>query len=141
MRRRAHDETGSVTLWMLLSVAAFILIVGVAVDLGGRLATLQRVNDVAAEAARTGAQQVTAADAMQGRTPAVDPARARTAALAYINAAGFSGSATVTSGSVLAVSVTGTYRPKFLGAAGVGPITLTGTAEARLVRAQFGTER
>lgn len=139
--RRRRDEAGSVTLWMILSVATFTLILGVAVDLGGRLHTLQQVNDVAAEAARTGAQQVTSQDAMRGATPSVDGSRARAAAIAHVTGAGYTGSAHITAGNVLTVTVTGSYTPTFLGAAGIGTTTLTGTAEARLVRAQFGTER
>jgi len=139
--KRPHDERGSVTTWMLLTVASFMLIVGLAVDLGGRMHTLQRLNDVAAEAARTGAQQVTAADAMRGHTPSIGGAQAKSAALAYVGAAGYAGTAAITRTDVLQVSVTGTHTPVFLGAAGVAPMQLTVTAEARLVRAQNGLER
>lgn len=136
--RTRRDEQGSVTVWMLLSVVAFVAIVGISVDLGGRMYALQRVQDIAAEAARAGTQQVDQANAMRGRTPQVDPAKARTAALEYIAAAGYAGTATVTSGNVLRVSVQGTHTPMFLTAA---TATVSGEAEARLVRAQNGTER
>lgn len=138
MRTPRHDERGSVSTWMLLSVVGFVLIIGLAVDLGGRMYALQRVNDIAVEAARTGTQQVTEADAMRGRTPSVDPGKAKAAALAYIHAAGYTGTATV-SGETLRVTVSGNHQPIFLTA--VPTRTLTGEAEARLIRAQNGTAR
>ena len=136
----ARDERGSATIWMVLTVAAFTLIVGIAVDLGGRMFAVQRVHDVAAEAARTGAQQVDVGNAIRGHAPALDPGRATSAALTHIHAAGHTGTATVTNGQ-LQVTVTGSYTPVFLSAIGVGALPVTGTGEARLVRAQNGTER
>ncbi|WP_232550074.1 pilus assembly protein [Propioniciclava soli] len=123
---------------MLLSVVTFVIIIGISVDLGGRMYALQRINDVAAEAARTGSQQVDVASAMRGRSPRVDPGNARSAAQAYIATAGYTGTVSV-SGDVLHVTVTGTHTPVFLPA--FGPVSLTGEAQARLVRAQNGEER
>lgn len=137
---RQRDERGSISAWALVSVAAFMLIVGLSVDLGGRMYAIQHINDIAAEAARAGAQQVTAADAMRGRPVAVDPTRARTAALSYITTAGLTGTATLT-GDTLHVSATGHHTPTFLGAFGIGTVTITGTADARIARALNGTER
>ena len=134
------DERGSATIWMALTVVAFMLIVGLAVDLGGRLHAVQAVNDIAAEAARTGAQHPTTGQTMRGQTPTLEPAQATTAALAHIHATGHTGTATVQAGT-LHVSVTGTYAPVFLTSIGIGPLTVTGTGQARLVRAQNGTER
>lgn len=140
MTSPARDERGSVSTWLLLSVATFMLIIGISVDLGGRMYALQEVQAVAAEAARTGAQQATTSDAIRGRAPDIDPAKATAAAHAYITSAGFTGTATVT-GDQLHVRVTGTHTPTFLGAFGIGSTTLTGTADARLVRALNGAER
>ena len=133
-----RDERGSISIWMLTSVVAFVIIIGIAVDLGGRMYALQRVNDIAAEAARTGSQRVNVSDAMRGHSPNVDPAQAQAAAQSYIAAAGYSGAATV-SGNTLRVTVTGTHTPVFLAA--FGSAALTGEAEARLVRALNGVER
>ena len=134
------DQRGSATIWMALTVVAFMLIVGLAVDLGGRLHALQRVNDIAAEAARTGAQHPTTGQTMRGQTPTLDPAQATAAALAHIRASGHTGTATIRTGT-LHVTVTGRYQPIFLTSIGIGPLSVTGTGEARLVRAQNGTER
>ena len=134
------DQRGSATIWMALTVVAFMLIVGLAVDLGGRLHALQRVNDIAAEAARTGAQHPTTGQTMRGQTPTLDPAQATAAALAHIRASGHTGTAAIRTGTIH-VTVTGSYQPIFLTSIGIGPLSVTGTGEARLVRAQNGTER
>lgn len=137
---RARDERGSATIWMALSVVAFMLIVGLAVDLGGRMHAVQHASDIAAEAARSGAQQVTTGDAMRGQTPDLDPHRATQAALAHITASGHTGTARIQAGQIH-VTVTGAYTPVFLSSIGVGPLQVTGTGQARLVRAQNGAER
>ena len=134
------DERGSATIWMALTVVAFMLIVGLAVDLGGRLHAVQAVNDIAAEAARTGAQHPTTGQSMRGHNPTLDPAQATAAALAHIHASGHTGTAAIRTGTIH-VTVTGSYQPIFLTSIGIGPLSVTGTGEARLVRAQNGTER
>lgn len=141
MHRIRRDERGSVSVWMVMATFALVLIVGIAVDLGGQVHAKQRAHDIAAEAARAGANQLTAQDAMRGTQTSIDPAKARSAALAYVAASGYTGSATLTGDTLIQVTVTGTYRPVFLGAAGVGPTLVTATASARLVRVLNGTER
>lgn len=137
---RRGGERGSATIWMALSVFAFMMIVGLAVDLGGQLHAVQRANDVAAEAARTGAQQADPGPAMRGQRPTLNPAQATTAALAHLHAAGYTGTAT-TSADHLHVTVTGHYTPLFLGSIGIGDLNVTGHGQARLARAQNGAER
>ena len=44
-------------------------------------------------------------------------------------------------GTQLVITTTATYRPLFLTSIGIGPLTVTGTSTARLVRAQNGSER
>lgn len=142
-RHHTRDERGSVSLWAALIVAAFTLVVGISVDLVGQVAAKERANDVAAQAARIAGQQVDPDTTMAGTsTVRVNPARARTAALAYIADAGMTGTATVQAGGTeLRIDTTAVYRPVFLTALGIGPFTITGTSTARLVRALDGSER
>ena len=62
----------------------------------------------------------------------MDPAAAARAARAYLEAAGVEGTVSVR-GNAVQVSTRVTYRPVFLGVAGVGPLTVTGSASARPV--------
>ena len=49
-----------------------MMLVGLAVDLGGQVHAQQRAHDIAAQAARAGGEQVQAAPAIEGRYLAID---------------------------------------------------------------------
>lgn len=136
---RTRDDYGSVSIWLAISSLVMMLLVGLAVDLGGQVQAQQRAHDVAAQAARTGGQQVQAAPAIEGRYLGVDTAAARAAAERYLTAAGVDGTVSITGGDTITVHVTDTYSPRFLGF--LGDLTVTGDASARLVRSLGGTER
>lgn len=136
-----HRDRGSVSVWLALAAAAMILCVGIAVDLGGQVNAQQHAHDVAAQAARIAGEQVNAAQAIRGQTPHIDTVAAKAAAAAYLQQAGVTGTVTVQGGTLLVVTVTDSYQPFFLTAFGVGPLQVTGTSTARLVRAVEGTQR
>lgn len=78
LRDLRHDERGSVSIWAVLIVAAFTMIVGISVDLVGQVGAKERANDVAAQAARIAGQQIDP-DALMGgsHTVHVNTTRAR----------------------------------------------------------------
>ena len=139
--RRPRDERGSISIWLVTSSFVMMMLVGLAVDLGGQVHTQQRAHDVAAQAARAGGQQVQAAPAIEGRYLAVDTAAARIAAKRYLEAANVAGTVSISGGNTITVNVTDTYSPKFLSLIGLGDLTVTGEASARLIRSLGGTER
>jgi Flp pilus assembly protein TadG len=141
IHRKGCDEVGSISIWLVTSSFVMMMLVGLAVDLGGQVHAQQRAHDVAAQAARTGGQQVQTAPAIEGRYLAVDTAAARTAAQQYLTAAKVTGRVSVSGGDTITVDVTDTYSPKFLGLIGLGDLTVTGKASARLIRSLGGTER
>ena len=51
-------DRGSITVWLALSAVVMIILVGVAVDLCGQVYAKQRCQDIAAQAARAGGQQL-----------------------------------------------------------------------------------
>jgi len=138
---RRHDERGSITVWMALSSFAMIFLVGLAVDLGGQVHTHERAHDVAAQAARAGGEEVAGSAAVQGHDLVVSPAAARAAAQRYLDAAGVTGTVTITGGDTLTVRVNDTYDSQFLGLIGINHLEVTGTATARLIRTLGGSER
>lgn len=141
-QRVRRDERGSVSVWAVLIVAAFTLVVGISVDLVGQVAAKQRATDIAAQAARIAGQQADTNTLMGGGRITVNPQQARRAALDYIAGADMTGTATIEAGGTqLVITTTATYRPIFLTTVGIGPLAVTGTATARLIRAQNGTER
>ena len=56
--RMGDREQGSVAVWMISTALAMILMVGLAVDGSGQVLAKQRAQNVAAEAARAGGQQL-----------------------------------------------------------------------------------
>jgi Flp pilus assembly protein TadG len=141
MRMCPRDERGSISIWLVTSSFVMMMLVGLAVDLGGQVHAKQRAHDVAAQAARAGGQQVQAAPAIEGHFLAVDTAAARQAAEEYLAAAHVSGTVTITGGDTITVDVTDVYDPKFLSVIGIGDLTVTGEASARLIRSLGGTEQ
>jgi len=143
LRDLRHDERGSISIWALLIVAAFTLIVGISVDLTGQINAKMRATDIATQAARIAGQQIDPDSLMSGQpTTRVNTVRARSAALTYIAGAGMTGTVTLDAGGrQLQITTTAQYRPLFLGSIGLGPFTVTGTSTARIVRAQNGSER
>ncbi len=139
---RRDDERGSVTLWALSSAVAFLLIVGISVDLTGQIRAKQQAADIAAHAVRVAGQRVDPATLMGGRPAStIEAAAATTAAQHAIAEAGMTGTVTITGGVRITVTTTARYQPVFLSSLGFGALTVTGTATGRLVRAQDGTER
>ncbi|MEI2672335.1 MAG: pilus assembly protein TadG-related protein [Marmoricola sp.] len=138
---RRHNERGSISIWVVTATIVMMTLVGLAVDLGGQVHAQQRAHDVAAQAARAGGQQVEAAPAVEGRYVALDTAAAQRAAEQYLAAAGVEGTVTITGGTTLVVRVTDIYEPTFLSMVGIGDLTVTGDASARLIRTTGGVER
>ena len=136
-----RNEDGSITLWMVTASFAMMMLVGLAVDLGGQVHAQQRAHNVAGQAARAGGQEVQAAPAVQGRYVAINAAAARNAAQDYLSTAGVNGTVSITDGTTITVNVTDTYRPKFLSIIGLGGLPVTGEASARLIRTVAGSEQ
>jgi len=141
MTRITRDERGSISIWLATSSFVMMMLVGLAVDLGGQVHAQQRAHDIAAQAARAGGQRVEAAPAIEGRFVSVDTAAARSAAKAFLAAAGFEGTVVITGGDTITVTVTDAYSPKFLGIIGIGDLDVNSEASARVVRTLGGTEQ
>lgn len=134
-------ERGSLSIWLATASLVMIVLVGLAVDLGGQVHTQQRARDIAAQAARVGGEQVLAGPAIRGQGVQVDTGAAKSAARDYLAAAGVPGSATITGGNTLVVTTTDTYQTTFLSIIGLSQMTVTGHASARIVRAVEGVEQ
>ena len=140
-RRRPREERGAISVWFATVSLMMVILVGMTVDLGGKVHTQQRTRSVAAQAARTGAQEVQGATAVRGEDLRVDISAAKSAAQNYLRATGVNGTVTVTGGDMLVVRTTDTYSSKFLGIIGMDAMQVTGEASARLIRTQGGIER
>lgn len=114
------ERGNALTVLIVLLVPVLIVMVGLVVDGGGRLAAERRAESVAASAARSGADAHTL-----GGAPA-----ARTAAEQHLRAAGVEGEVTVTNGTVT-VRTTVPYQTVLVSVIGIDELTGRGGAQAR----------
>jgi Flp pilus assembly protein TadG len=128
-----YEERGSISVWGATAAVIMMICVGIALDLGGQVHAQQHARGVAAQAARVGGQQLDAV-AVTGAYPSIAVGQARLAARAYLEASGVDGTVTISGGDTVHVSVTDTYRPRFLGIVGLANLTVTGHATAQVVR-------
>ena len=139
--RPTRDERGSITIWMAASAFIMIVLVGMAVDLGGKVHTQQQARNIAAQAARTGAQEVHTASTVRGGVPLASIGAAKAAAHSYLAQAGVQGTVTVQGGNAVVVEVSDTYESKFLSIINLDTLRVTGEASARLVRTEGGDDQ
>ena len=128
-------EAGSVTVFFVVAVVALFAMVGLVVDGGTKIRTAQQAAALAEEAARAAGQDITLAAAVRGDTIAADPGRAAAAARTYLAENGLTGTVWITNnGAAVTVTVSVTKPTVFLSLIGIASVTVTGRAEARLVR-------
>jgi Flp pilus assembly protein TadG len=129
---RTRGEGGQVTAFVVVLVIALLALVGLVFDGGRYYAAQRQARNVAAAAARAGAQGLSE-DALRATdaTVVLDPHDAYQRAEAFLDRAGATGTVEVGLTTVT-VTVTRTVSPVLLGVVGVGDRTLraTETAEA-----------
>ena len=81
-------DRGSVSILFVCSLIVITMIIALTVDGSGQIRTRQRAADVAAEAARVGAQGIDLTTATQGAKKTIDHARATTLATDYLKTMG-----------------------------------------------------
>ncbi|GIH07028.1 hypothetical protein Rhe02_50950 [Rhizocola hellebori] len=128
-------DSGKVTIFFAIIAPAWVAMLGLVIVGGGRIRAFQRADNVAAEAARAAGSAIETGAAISGGAKVIDPARARTAALDYLNAAGATGSVTVSADRTqLTVTAVITYaNPSGLEFIGGAKWQATGVATATLL--------
>ncbi len=133
MRRRASDENGMVTVFVVTITTALILLAGLVVDGGAVLAAKRNAIDIAEQAAIAGAQGIDIDALRSGHTTALDPTMAAADANDYLSRVGVNGTVTVT-GDAVTVQVTIPRRTLILGLTGMHTVDVHGQATARNAR-------
>ncbi len=139
--RLLRRDRGSISVWAVSGAFAMILLVGLAVDLGGQVYAMQNARDVARQAARAGGQQVYGPAAVRGDELRADPVAAQNAARAHISRAGMTGTVSVIDGTRIRVTTRDTYETTFLSIIGISSLSVSGEAESRITRSVDGVER
>ncbi len=128
------DERGSATVWLLLLVPALVFATGLVVDGGRAITVRQEAIGLASQAARAAVDQMdlTGYRGSAGLRP-VAPGAAQSAACTWISEHRPDArcSAVTQEQGRVEVTVTLTYRPVLLGAAGVGERLVSASAQAR----------
>lgn len=131
--RLKNDDRGSMSPFAAIAVIALLIIAGLVVDGSGRIEAVQRADNVAREAARAAGQAIYSGPAVRGVAAHSDSQAGRRAAQQHLQAAGMSGTVTIT-GNTITVTATTTHRPIFLSLVGIGSQPVTGTGRAEIVR-------
>jgi Flp pilus assembly protein TadG len=133
-----NREEGTLSAFVVVLVTALMLVAGLVLDGGRMIAARREVQDIAQNAARAGANAVSIAGVRAGAT-AVDAGRAQAAAHAYLGRVGHTGTVRVT-GDLVQVEVSQSVPMLLLSIGGVGPRTVQGVEQARIVRGVDGPE-
>lgn len=136
----ADSERGSLTLFAVVFALGLLLMTGLVVDGGARLTAQARADHQAEQAARVAAQAIDPASLRNGQPVALDPARARSAALAYLAAAGYPDAVVTLTGDSVDVRVTGHQPTVILGLIGRPSLDVTGVGRALLVTGNYSQE-
>jgi Flp pilus assembly protein TadG len=123
-------ERGSAALFVAIIAVALLAAVGLVVDGGYALADRQAASDAAEQAARAGADQVSANSLRAGGPARLNTTRAIAAADSILAELGRTGTVAV-EGDEVTVTVTIVRRTTILSAVGVTTLTVTGHATAR----------
>lgn len=134
-------DRGSLSLFAVVVTVALIVVIGLVVDGGGKVQAQQRAQEAARQAARAGGQAIQASTAIRGQGATTDSGAARSAAESYLTSAGVAGTVSIQGGTTIIVNSTESYTPIFLSIIGVGPQSVHGHSEARIVRVVGGVAR
>ncbi|MFF5054193.1 pilus assembly protein TadG-related protein [Micromonospora sp. NPDC000663] len=140
MTRPTSGDDGRVSIFLAVAMLGVLAIVGLSFDGAGQLRTLQRADNLAAEAARAGGQAIDRATAIEGGPKRIDQPEATAAVATYLTSAGTTGHTVsfpqVGGETLIRVTVTVTYQRSMLGLLGFPQtVTVTGEATARAVTA------
>lgn len=127
-----RGEDGSIGVFATVITLALVLVAGLVLDGGRLLAARRQVDDIAANAARAGAQALDETSLRSGGTT-VDPVAGRDAVAVYLAATPATGTARITADTVT-VDARLAVPMLLLGMAGVGTTTVAARRQARAVR-------
>jgi hypothetical protein len=125
-------DRGTVTAFVVVWLAAALLLGGLVLDAGLAVSTKVNARAVANAAARAGARELDITALRTRGIVRLDPAKARATAASWIARAGLAGTATV-AGNAVTVNVTTARRTQLLGLIGITNIPVHAIATAAAI--------
>jgi Flp pilus assembly protein TadG len=129
--KKVRDERGGVTVWVVFLAVALLAGAGLVIDGGYALSAKRRAMNHAEQAARVASDELSQASLRNG-TPAVNAARANSAAHGYLASVGAHGSVDINGGQVTVI-VSDDYDPAILSIVGVNRINVKARATAESI--------
>jgi Putative Flp pilus-assembly TadE/G-like len=126
-------DSGSVTAFVALLLVALVALAGLVVDGGAAISAHQAAVDEAEQAARAGAGALSV-EALRSGSLLIDQEAAIRAADAFMSAAGHPGTALVSAGGAVSVSIRYRIPTEVLGVVGITSLSVSATASAIDVR-------
>ena len=126
-----NAETGSVTVFTAVIAFAMLLCAGLMVDGGAKIQAYLEAYATAEEASRAGAGQIDTGHAYANGRFEIDATQALNAARAYLSSAGHIGTVS-TAGNQVRVTVTVSKPTVLISLIGIGTVTATAAATARM---------
>jgi len=127
--RRLRGDDGTMSVLFAVAFVAFLMMFGLVVDGGRLLDQRSHAHDVAAKAARAGAQELSVGGFVGAGGLELDPTRAQAAAHDYLAREGMAGVVIVT-GPTVTVTVTDTVPLTWLRLVGATSKRVSATASA-----------
>ena len=127
--RRAESERGSVLISGLLLTLALLMVIGAGVDIGQAFIVRRDLASLADEAALTGSQQLDLTAVHEGRL-ALDPVRAREAALATLAGSRLTQAEATASADAVAVRIERRFPTVLLRLVGLPHLQVAASATA-----------
>lgn len=131
LNKLRNDEHGSITPLFVVFVPALVLVIGLVVDGAGKIQANENAQAIASGASRAAANAVASQIIVNGGL-SLDNHRAQIAATDYIEAAGMTGTVTVT-GNEIRVTVQTSYSTKFISIVGVTSLPAEASATAEII--------
>ncbi|MFJ1751362.1 TadE/TadG family type IV pilus assembly protein [Kitasatospora sp. NPDC088134] len=129
-------DRGSISVMVAITAVSLVAVVGLVLDFGGQLRTMERADALAQEAARIGGQQLDIDRLRAGQGYHFDRAAAEDAARGYLRAHGITGDITFPDSqntTTFSVDCTTRYRTALLGVVAIDTLTVQGHGKATLV--------
>lgn len=132
-RVNAEPDEGSAAAYLVVFMIVVVALAGLLLDGGAALAARSEAASIAQQAARAGADTLTARSLRGGGAPAIDPGAAADAARAVLTSVGVNGDIDVTPTQVT-VTVHQTHPASILSAVGIDTVGGSATATANALQ-------